>query len=57
MINKTKLILVYSVFFIYLISIGLTYLHPSFIALTLISMGFIFGFMANEGFFTSRNKL
>lgn len=48
---KSKLILIYSIFFVYLISIGLTHLNQSFAALTLISMGFIFGFMANESFF------
>lgn len=61
MINKSKLIFIYSVVFVYLASIGLTHLNPSFIALALISMGFIFGFMANEIFFkedrvTSINK-
>lgn len=48
---KSKLIFIYSVFFVYLISIGLTHLNESFIVLTLIFMGFIFGFMANESFF------
>lgn len=56
MINKFKLIFIYSAVLVYLISIGLTHLNPSFIALTLISMGFIFGFMANECFFNGKDS-
>lgn len=48
---KFKLIFIYFVALIYLISIGLTYVNPNFIVMSLISMGFIFGFMANESFF------
>lgn len=57
MINKFKLIFIYSVAFVYLVSIGLTHLNPSFIALTLISMGFILGFMANESFFNRDDSM
>jgi hypothetical protein len=46
-----KLIFIYSVFLIYLISIGLTHINENFIFLVLIIMGFILGFMANESFF------
>lgn len=53
---KPKLIFIYSVTLVYLISIGLTHLNPSFIALTLISMGFILGFMANECFFDRKDS-
>lgn len=46
--------------FIYLVSLGLTHLNPSFFYLSLVSMGFILGFMANESFFkedsASQNK-
>lgn len=51
MTNRPKLIFIYSVVFVYLISLGLTHLNSSFIHLTFVSMGFIWGFMANECFF------
>lgn len=57
MINKFKLIFIYSAVLVYLISIGLTHLNPSFIALTLISMGFVLGFMANESFFNRDDSM
>lgn len=46
-----KLVLVYSVVFVYLASLGLTHLNQSFALLSFLSMGFIWGFMANECLF------
>lgn len=53
---KFKLILVYLVSSIYLISLGLTNLNPSWIYLAILSAGFVLGFMANESFFQERYK-
>lgn len=50
---KFKLILVYLVSSIYLISLGLTNLNPSWIYLAILSAGFVLGFMANESFFST----
>lgn len=56
MINKSQLIFIYSVVLVFLISIGLTYLNPLFCILTLISAGFLSGFLANQTFFNIDNK-
>lgn len=52
---KNKLIFVYSVVFVFLISLTLTHVHVGFVALSLVSMGFIWGFLANESFFESKS--
>lgn len=56
MINKSQLIFIYSVVLVYLVSIGLTYLNPLFCVLTLISAGFLSGFLANQMFFNTNNN-
>jgi hypothetical protein len=56
MFNKSQLIFIYSVVLVFLISIGLTYLNPLFCILTLISAGFLSGFLANQTFFNMDNK-
>lgn len=53
---KSKLILIYLVVFVYLVLLGLTHLNESFIFLSFVSMGFIWGFMANECFFDGDPK-
>jgi hypothetical protein len=53
---KFKLIFIYSVVIIYLVSLGLTHLNENFIHLSMISMGFIWGFMANECFFDRKDS-
>lgn len=56
MINKSQLIFSYSVMLVFLVSIGLTYLNPLFCVLTLISAGFLSGFLANKTFFNTDNN-
>ena len=46
-----KLLLIYSSVLVCLISSFLTKYHDGFILLSMISMGFVWGFMANQQFF------
>lgn len=45
---KSKLIFIYFVVLIFFISLFLADFHEGFVLLSMISMGFIWGFMANE---------
>lgn len=51
-----KLILIYSVALLFIISIVLSHLNMTFSYLGLIFMGFIWGFMANESFFNRNDS-
>jgi hypothetical protein len=48
---KSKAIFVYTVLAVFLISTLLADSHDGFMLLSMISMGFFWGFMANEKFF------
>ena len=48
---KSKAIFIYTVLVVFLISALLAGSHDGFMLLSIISMGFFWGFMANEKFF------
>jgi hypothetical protein len=50
-VMKSKAIFVYTVLAVFLISVLLADSHDGFMLLSMISMGFFWGFMANEKFF------
>lgn len=55
-VMKSKVIFIYTVLLVFLISTILMDSHYGFMLLSMISMGFFWGFMANQQFFRDEHK-